>query len=86
MVETSVENRLFGVELRALFQAADAQVVTVDNASRLVSLPSREYGKQGRLARSVLRYQSNVLSFCNGEGYFVEQDLRSETFRQLLNV
>ena len=81
MVETSVENRLFGVEFRTLYQAAYAQVVAVDDAARLVTLLSCEYGKQGRLARSVLRNQSDVLSFCNGEGYFVEQDLRSEAFR-----
>ena len=86
MVEASVEHRLFGVELWLLFEKADLDVAAEDDAARVDTLLAREQREQGRLARAVLGYQTYVLAFGYRERDVLEQNVRTERFRYVLNV
>ena len=86
MVEASVEHRLFGVELWLLFEKANLYVAAEDDAARVDTLLTREQREQGRLACAVLGYQTYVLAFGYRERDVLEQNVRTERFRYVLNV
>ena len=86
MIEAGIEDTLGGIEDGRLFEHTHPQVTTEDDVSRVVTLHTGEDGKQRRLARTVLRDQSHLLPFSDGEADVVEQYQRAERLRQLLHV
>ena len=86
MIETGVEHGLVRVELGRLLQEAHLQVTTEHDVAAVVTLLAGKDGEQRRLSRAVLRYQSHLLAFANGEADIAKQRQGAKRLGQVLYV
>ena len=84
MVETGIEDRFLGIELRRLFKIANAEVVAIDDATTVIAVAPRQERQQSRLTRTVLCDEPYPLPLGNAERDVFEKNLRSERLRQVL--
>ena len=84
--ETGIDNGLFGVEDRRLFEDGDGRVLSGHDGPVVVVLPSGEDGEQGGFARTVVGDEPHLLSLGYAKTDVVEEFQCAEAFGEVLYV